>query len=133
MITVLEASTVRHTIIPNTRFAVATIAFPVPRSLVGNNSGETAYSTPYITLLVKVYPQFHPRSASEVRAVVPAKRKTPVKTTRDYRVSLGHGSKQDKDRLVEIANVPLRPRSGNSTNHPARRAPGTPITLQMPC
>lgn len=30
------------TMIPKIRFAVATSAFPVPRSLVGKSSGETA-------------------------------------------------------------------------------------------
>ena len=64
---------------PNIRFALATMAFPVPRSLVGNNSGETAYNTPYITLLVKLYPQFHPSSALDVRAVVDARMNTPVR------------------------------------------------------
>lgn len=54
------------------------MAFPVPRSFVGKSSGESAYNTPYITLLVNVNPQFHPSSASDVRAVVLAKRKTPV-------------------------------------------------------
>ena len=42
------------TIIPNTRLALATIAFPVPLSFVGNNSGDRAYRTPYITLEVKL-------------------------------------------------------------------------------
>ena len=55
---------------PKMRFADATIALPVPRSLVGKSSGESAYSTPYMTLLVNVYPQFQPRSALDVRAVV---------------------------------------------------------------
>lgn len=32
-----------------------------------------------MTLLVNVYPQFQPSSAFEVRAVVPAKRNTPVR------------------------------------------------------
>ena len=64
--------------IPNTRFATATSALPVPRSRVGKSSGETAYSTPYITFDVNVYPQFQPSSASDEREVVLAKRKTPV-------------------------------------------------------
>lgn len=63
-------------------FAAETIAFPVPRSRVGKSSGETAYKTPYITLLVNVYAQFHASSAFDVRAVVAAKRNTPVITTR---------------------------------------------------
>lgn len=58
---------------------MATIALPVPRDFVGNSSGESAYSTPYMTLLVNVYPQFQPSKAFEVRAVVPAKRNTPVR------------------------------------------------------
>jgi hypothetical protein len=65
--------------IPNILFAVATIAFPVPRSLVGNNSGVSAYRTPYMTLLVKLYAQFQPRRALEVRAVVETRMKTPVR------------------------------------------------------
>ena len=32
---------------------------------------------------------------------------------------------------VEIASVPLRPRTGSSTIHPANKAPGTPITLRI--
>lgn len=75
----------RLTMMPNTRLAVDTMALPVPRSFVGNNSGDTAYRTPYITLLVKVYPQFHPRSEFDVRAVVPTKRKTPVRTSMAYK------------------------------------------------
>lgn len=39
---------------PKMRFAVAVIAFPVPRSFVGNSSGVSAYKTPYIMLLVKL-------------------------------------------------------------------------------
>ena len=39
---------------PNTRFAAATSAFPVPLSLEGNISGESAYSVPYMTLFVNV-------------------------------------------------------------------------------
>lgn len=35
-----------------------------------------------LTLLVKLYAQFHPSKAFEVRAVVLAKRKTPVKTVK---------------------------------------------------
>lgn len=40
--------------IPKTRLAEDTIALPVPLSLVGKSSGETAYKTPYMTLLVNV-------------------------------------------------------------------------------
>lgn len=65
--------------IPKTRFALATKAFPVPLSFVGNNSGVIAYSTPYITLLVKLYAQFQPRSALDVRAVVETRINTPVR------------------------------------------------------
>jgi len=56
------------------------MAFPVPRSFVGNNSGVIAYKTPYITLLVKLYAQFHPSKELEDRAVVEARMKTPVRT-----------------------------------------------------
>jgi hypothetical protein len=69
----------RRTMIPKILFAVATIAFPVPRSFVGNNSGVSAYRTPYITLLTKLYAQFHPRRALDVRAVVEARMNTPVR------------------------------------------------------
>lgn len=37
-----------------------------------------------LTLLVKLYPQFHPRSALEERAVVLANKNTPVKTGNVY-------------------------------------------------
>jgi len=63
---------------PKILLAVAVIAFPVPLSFVGNNSGVMAYRTPYMTLLVKLYAQFHPRSAFDVRAVVEAKINIPV-------------------------------------------------------
>jgi hypothetical protein len=66
--------------IPNTRFALATMAFPVPLSFVGNSSGESAYRTPYMTLLVKLYPQFHARRLLDVRAVVEASMNIPVRT-----------------------------------------------------
>lgn len=36
------------TMTPKILFAVATIPFPVPLSFVGNNSGDTAYRTPYM-------------------------------------------------------------------------------------
>jgi hypothetical protein len=68
------------TIIPKTRLAPATSAFPVPLSFVGNTSGESAYSTPYMMLLMKLYPQFHPRSESDERAVVVARMNAPVST-----------------------------------------------------
>lgn len=90
---------------PKTRVAIETSPFPVPRSLAGKISGETAYKTPYIiylskekisihyivynaderhTLLQKVYPQFQPRSELEFLAVVVANRKTAVATARFY-------------------------------------------------
>lgn len=118
--------------IPNTRFALATMAFPVPRSLVGNNSGDTAYNTPYITLLVKLYPQFHPSSAFDVRAVVDARMKIPVRTWSNS-VNTSHASGLGWHILVNIERVPRRPRNGNSTQYPAMRAPGIPITLRMIC
>ena len=34
---------------------------------------------------------------------------------------------------VEIDRVPRLPKMGNSTMYPARRAPGTPITLRIAC
>lgn len=94
-------------IIPNTRFALAVTAFPVPRSLVTNTSGVYAYKTAYITLLTKLYAQFHPSSAEEEWLVVLQKRKTPV-------------------REVERARVPRRPSVGVSTRRPPRRQPGMP-------
>lgn len=42
------------TMIPKILFAAATIAFPVPRSFVGNNSGDSAYNTPYMMFEVKL-------------------------------------------------------------------------------
>lgn len=60
----------------------------MPRDFVGNSSGESAYNTPYITLLVNVYPQFQPSRAFEVRAVVPAKRNTPVRARNVLSVEL---------------------------------------------
>lgn len=115
---------------PKTRFALAVIAFPVPLSFVGNNSGESAYKTPYITLLVKLYPQFQPRRALEVRAVVEAMMKAPVSTGKMLAVAWN----ESRSILhVEIHNVPRLPRYGSSTIHPASRAPGTPITEMMTC
>ena len=35
--------------------------------------------------------------------------------------------------LVEMERVPLRPRNGSSTIHPASKAPGTPIADIMTC
>jgi hypothetical protein len=58
-------------------------------------------------LLVTLYPQFHPNKALEVRAVVDAKRTTPV-------------------RMVAIDMAPLRPMRGSSTAHAAINAPGMP-------
>lgn len=94
-------------ITPNILFAVAARPFPVPRSLVGKISGVYAYKTPYIILLVILYPQFHPSKALEVRAVVEQKRKTPVRT-------------------VAIDMAPLRPIRGSSTAQAAINAPGIP-------
>jgi hypothetical protein len=94
-------------ITPKILFAVAAKPFPVPRFLVGKISGVYAYRTPYMILLVTLYPQFHPSKALELRAVVDAKRKTPV-------------------RIVAIDMAPLRPMRGSSTAHPAINAPGMP-------
>jgi hypothetical protein len=65
--------------IPKIRLAVATMELPVPLSLVGNSSGDNAYNTPYITLLVKLYAQFQPKRELDERAVVEARMKTPVR------------------------------------------------------
>ncbi len=66
-------------------------------------------------LLANVKPQFQPRNALDVRAVVLAKRNTPVMTAKRQEMSLmsvlceraqgGAG-----DARVEMARVPLRPR-----------------------
>jgi hypothetical protein len=63
-------------------------------------------------LLKKLYPQFQPKRAFEVVAVVEAYRKTPVRT-------------------VEEARAPFRPNLGISTNAPPSNAPGTPKTAMM--
>ena len=44
----------RLTRIPNMRLADAVMAIPMLLSFVGNSSGVRAYSTPYMTLLVKL-------------------------------------------------------------------------------
>ena len=122
--------------IPKMRFAVAVIAFPVPRSLVGNSSGVMAYRTPYMMLLVKLYAQFHPRSALELRAVVDIRMNTPVRTmcTKIVNVQDKRRSRwQYIDLLVDIESVPRRPRIGSSTIYPASSAPGTPMTLRITC
>ncbi|KAI2475349.1 hypothetical protein Ptr902_13196 [Pyrenophora tritici-repentis] len=43
--------------IPNTRFALAVTAFPVPRSLVAKISGVYAYSTAYMIFDMKLKAQ----------------------------------------------------------------------------
>lgn len=98
--------------IPNTLFALAVIAFPVPRSFVANVSGVYAYSTAYMMLLIKLYAQFQPSSAPELSAVVEQNRNTPVRT-------------------VDAASVPLRPIRGVSTSSPPRRHPGTPSAAMI--
>jgi hypothetical protein len=95
--------------IPNTLFAVAVKAFPVPRSFVGNISGVYAYKTAYIMFEKKLNAHCQPRSAAEVFAVVEQYKKTPVST-------------------VDTASVPRRPNRGTSTKTPPSRAPGTPST-----
>jgi hypothetical protein len=97
---------------PNTLFALAVIAFPVPRSLVAKISGVYAYNTAYMMLLMKLYAQFQPSSAFESSAVVEQNRNTPVST-------------------VDAASVPLRPIRGVSTSTPPRRQPGTPSTAMI--
>lgn len=97
---------------PNTLFAVAVSEFPVPLCFVGKSSGVMAYKTPYIILLVKLYAQFHPRRLFELRAVVDARMKMPVK-------------------IVKIDRVPLRPSSVISTMYPASREPGIAQVAKM--
>jgi len=94
---------------PNMRLQVAVIALPVPLEGVGNSSGVYEYSTEYMTLLVKLNAQFHPKSEFESNAIVEPYRNTPVST-------------------VESDSVPLRPNRGLSTKYAPTRAPGTPAT-----
>lgn len=136
--------------IPKIRFAVEARPFPVPRSFVGKScrrnliqsrytrrryltSGVIAYSTPYIMLLVKVYPQFQPRSPSLVRAVVPAKRNTPVRTVQPEHIIIDHTNNAlgRRHSLVEIDNAPFLPMYGRSTAQPPTKAPGMPSTLRI--
>jgi hypothetical protein len=63
-------------------------------------------------LLMKLYAQFQPSSAAELRAVVLPNRNTPVKT-------------------VDRESVPLRPMRGVSTRMPPMMQPGTPSTAMM--
>jgi len=93
-------------IIPKTLFVGAVNALPVPQSLVGKISGV------YMMLLTKLYAHCHPSNASDVVAVTKAYRKTPVK-------------------IVDIENVPFRPKRGSSTMAPPRSAPGTARTATM--
>ena len=65
-----------------------------------------------MTLLMKLYAQFQPNKAFDVKAVVEQYRKTPV-------------SAADK------ARAPFRPNRGISTSTPPMRAPGTPRTAIM--
>jgi hypothetical protein len=67
------------TMTPNILFAVAVIAFPVPRAFVGKSSGVIVSRVPNMMLLVRLYAQFHPRRALEDRDVVEARMKTPVR------------------------------------------------------
>jgi hypothetical protein len=69
-----------QTMTPKIRLAVPVMAFPVPLAFVENNSGVIAKRTPYMTLLVKLYTQFQPKSELEFRAVVDPRIETPVKT-----------------------------------------------------
>lgn len=98
--------------IPKTRFAVAVSALPVPRCGVTNVSGVYAYSTAYMTLLVKLYAQFQPSRLALSSAVVLASRNAPVAA-------------------VPSASVPRRPNPLSSTRTPPSSAPGTPSTAMM--
>jgi hypothetical protein len=44
----------------------------------------TAYSTPYMILLVKLYAQFHPSRELELRAVVEIKMRIPVRAVCEW-------------------------------------------------
>jgi len=142
------------------RAAVAVSPFPVPRCLAGKISEETAYSTPYIictvgkshviqwelamdglisesgppTLLKRAYPQFHPSSAGELRAVVLANKNVPVSPAFTP-VSLSNVNpwKQSIYSPAEAARVPRLPMNGRSTNQPAINALGVPTTEIMTC
>jgi hypothetical protein len=64
-----------------------------------------------MTFDVKVYPQFQPSSASDVRDVVLANRNTPVRT-KSKALSLAYQVLTEIlwYILVEIASVPFRPK-----------------------
>jgi hypothetical protein len=85
------------------------------------------------TLLLNVYPQFHPSRALEFRAVVLAKRKALVSPIFS-KESLNNECDQKKgtDNLPdEMAKVPFRPMYGISTAQVAARAAGTPTTARI--
>ena len=98
-----------------------------------NESGVKANRTPYITLLVKIYAELHPRRAFEVRAVVEARINTPVRTELSDIIRGADLDKEYSNARVEIESVPRRPRNGSSTMYPARSAPGAPMTLKITC
>ena len=77
---------------------------------------------------VNEYAQFHPRSAFELRAVVDAKRNTPVETGSIHEYLSSSGQEYSPD---ASESVPLRPRYGTSTRYPPMMAPGTPMTERM--
>lgn len=61
--------------------------------------------------------------------MVDERMKAPVRTAQ---VSMALPDER-RNELVKRDRVPLRPRRGRSTIHPARSAPGTPIMLMITC
>ena len=81
-------------------------------------------------MLQKLYPQFHPKSAFELLAVVVPKSNTAVTTDNQLKIR-NDFMVIGVDLLQEIIKVPLLPRRGKSTAHPAKNAPGTPVRLRI--
>jgi len=86
-----------------------------------------------MTLLVKLYAEFHPRRAFDVWEVVEARINTPVRTTLSVIIRRSDPDEKCANAHVEMESVPRRPRNGSSTMYPARSAPGTPMTLKITC
>lgn len=66
---------------PNTLVAVATRPLPVPRSLAGNTSGETAYKTPYMIYVFHIRSSVRPEPQHKLRTHI-TKEGIPVYVTR---------------------------------------------------
>ena len=80
---------------------------------------------------VKVYAQFQPSKAFEVLAVVPQKRNVPVKSVEIAKVPFLNpcvSRSQTRNGTDCNRNIAHLPMYGRSTIHPARIAPGRPMT-----